>query len=565
MKTAYKARRVENSMREILSIAYCFLGVLTLFAMLFLPLAPLFANEVISDDVAREVEDAVSEEVVENSTDEQEPNLNDEPTATIHEDEVTLQDAAEQSDETDEIAPTEEIVNSDDLVTHDGETLDDLEDSPEVVPEVTDITGEEELATSAEFTETETAEHLEDTTVSTEDVLGVATSTLEADASEDEIIETPIPEAVVETEVIPEINFVNTVTNDDNRFTFAKDECTLVGDGSFYCAKPTMTAEVSYTDRVFSAPDSDGDREIFIERDGVLSQITHNQNEDDAPYYDEISNTLVWHRLVDGRYQIMVLDMENGDEKQITRDRYNNMQPNAYDGKLVWQGWVGNDWEIFMFEDEDLVMLTDNTIHDVSPKINGDHIIWQSFESGAWVMKVYDIRTKVTETVVGGDGTSIENPRFVLVYDTKHESGDVETRGYDLTTGEVIALSSSPAPTPIDIPDPDQTGEDRALVSPNTQTKLRDVVDETDTSSIDSDIPENTVTERDAMDIYISPYSEMTAETGESYGTSHIPEVILDVDEILTDDEVEQLVPDLIIPTLESVSEEIMGEGNPQD
>ncbi len=125
-------------------------------------------------------------------------------------------------------------------------------------------------------------------------------------------------------------------------------------------------------------------------------------------------------------------------------------------------------------------MLTDNTTHDIAPSINGTHIVWQSFENEAWRMKVYDIRTGLIDTIEDTGGGSIENPRFVLVYDAKMETGDIETRGYDLKSGEVLDLASRPTPVPEEIPDPDQTGEKRALVAPSTQPKQKTDSDEND-------------------------------------------------------------------------------------
>lgn len=281
---------------------------------------------------------------------------------------------------------------------------------------------------------------------------------------------------------------VNTVTNDENRFSFAKSECTIVGEGTFYCArKNVVNKEVSNTDRVFSALDETGDKEIYIEKDGYISQITDNVYEDDAPQYDALSNSIVWQRLIEGRYQIISYDVETSKEVQITSDRYNNMEPQRSGDAIVWQGWVGNDWEIFLLERDELTMITDNTVQDITPSISSDYIVWQSFEFDTWKMKVYDVRTKSLETIEDANGGSIENPRFVLVYDSKLDSGDVETRGYDLKSGEVIPLTAQPVPVPSEIPDPDQTGEKRALVSPPVQpkTKTETNVDD-DQNSVDN-------------------------------------------------------------------------------
>lgn len=333
---------------------------------------------------------------------------------------------------------------------------------------------------------------IEDTTVTDTEVISHDATTTDAVATPDTVPDTSTVDDVVvnvsevatttqEQESAPEeVNVVNVVTNDENKFTFSKDECTTVGDGTFYCATPTEKPQIQNTDRIFSALDEEGDKEIYVEKSGELSALTNNQVDDDAPYFDEVSNTAVWQRLIEGRYQIIQYDFGEETEKQLTYDSFNNMQPSVFGDTVVWQGWVGSDWEIFMSVDSTVTMLTDNTIHDIAPSVNGTHIVWQSFEGDVWRVKVYDLRTGLTDTVSDSGGGSIENPRFVLVYDAKMETGDIETRGYDLKSGEVVDLASKPTPVPEEIPDPDQTGEKRALVSPSTQPKQKTDSDESD-------------------------------------------------------------------------------------
>ena len=357
---------------------------------------------------------------------------------------------------------------------------------------------------------------------------------------------------------------INEITNDQNRFSFAKDECTLVGDELFYCAKPVEEAEVLFMDRVFVARDDvEGDKEIFIEQDGELQQLTQNIYDDDAPFYDEFSGTIVWHRLIEGRYQIISYDVQSETEEQLTFDRYNNMQPNKYGDVLVWQGWIGDDWEILMLIGDELTMLTDNTRHDISPHVNGDHVVWQTFINGAWVMQIYDVRTGVTQTVEGADGASIENPRFVLVYDSKSETGDIETKGYDLQSVETVPLSATPAQAPRSIPDPEPTEEERALVSPTTQPKPKsedsdETGDEppldTDTSEEDLVIPTfdgtitSTTTESLSKDIATSsPIIAPESNEGHTLDLSTTTKQTTEVDQ-----EIEDLI---ITPFVEEIEE----------
>lgn len=486
MQQLHKKPRTHFYMRGFEYLIYSAFSSCLLVVMLLLPLAPVFAFEdalvvsVAESSTPTEetpVQEFVSEEVLEEAS---EPLL-----MSATESEVVVQtDSVVNTDTATAVTPILEDVLVDENIALE---LDGVIDDGAVGPT---LNSESEIPlTTTDTVDTSVAE------VDTSQTIAVEVPVLETpqeepleEVSAEEILsDEPEGESAQDAEGVSEVTdelgetaTANSVTTDENRFTFAKGECTSMGDEMFYCAKAVREAVVTHTDRVFAAPDAEGDKEIYIEKDGEVAAISENAVDDDAPYFDASSNTIVWHRLIDGRYQIISYDIDREEETQITHDRYNNMAPTRYDALTVWQGWVGNDWEIFLLEGNNLTMVTDNTTHDITPSINGTHIIWQSFETGAWQMKVYDMRTKSINTIEDTEGGSIQNPRFVLVYDTKFESGDVETRGYDLVSGEIVPLSAIPAPVPNEIPDPDQTGEKSALV--NTQTQLRTKVEDTDES-----------------------------------------------------------------------------------
>ncbi len=498
-------------MRGFEYLMYSAFSLCLLVSLTLLPLAPVFA-----DELTPEASTAPQETVTEPA---QEPEI--------------VADVLPEVEQTQLVTPDIEAVteNVTDAIVEDPASIDEtlIEDVVDttLVPteEVIDVISEEvpladETVSPNEEVATSSPEVVSDAlpdAVPFEDTASLTTATTSEESVALPVEVTPpvAPESTTTEGVLPDEALsqppVTPVVNDENRFSFSKDECTLVGDGTFYCAKSTLAPEVIYTDRVFAAPDVDGDKEIYIEKNGALTQVTQNTEDDDAPYFDQLSDTIVWHRLIDGRYQIISYDIQGREETQITADRYNNMEPNRFGDALVWQGWVGNDWEIFLLEGDELSMLTDNLHHDITPSINGNHIMWQSFENDAWKIKVYDTRTKQTQTIEDSEGGSIENPRFVLVYDSKFESGDVETRGFDLESGKVVPLGSTPAPTPEKIPDPDQTGEKRALVTPPTQPKTK-VDGEAD------DVPPPDDPTLDTGDLIIDPLlgSELDLSIGSS-------------------------------------------------
>lgn len=448
-------------MRGFEYLVYSALSLSLLIVLVFLPLAPVFADEIVTEDAVSISVDIPVEESVGEVTDAPE-------TVPVESEgvEVVVPTPTEGDLVSDETVVSEVVLDTENSSTEGvGEVLADT---------LTDIPPTESTEETAPIDESTIEE------VSSETPVEDATTTEELVIEEEKIEEVPEDEVVPVATTTPDTNVVTAVSNDENKFSFSKNECTTIGDGTFYCATASETPTVLHTDRIFAAIDAEGDKEIYVEKGGELSTITQNQMDDDAPYFDEVSNTAVWHRLIDGRYQIIRFDFDTGEETQLTNDRYNNMQPSAFGDAVVWQGWVGNDWEVFFETDGERTMLTDNTTHDIAPSVNGTHIVWQSFEGDAWRMNVYDIRSGTVNTIEDADGGSIENPRFVLVYDAKMDTGDIETRGYDLKSGEVLDLASRPTPVPEEIPDPEQTGEERALVAPSTQPKPKTDTDEND-------------------------------------------------------------------------------------
>lgn len=256
---------------------------------------------------------------------------------------------------------------------------------------------------------------------------------------------------------------VVTVATSQSDYSFNKAECTLVEDGSYYCQKANK--QPTQHDDLFAAPDVDGDMEIFVRRAGEQVQITDNVVDDASPYFDPRSNTIVWHRLINDRYQIVVYDVTTGVEQVITETRVNDMEPTRSGEYIVWQRWVDTNWEIILYDGINEVQLTDSIEHDIAPSIRGDLVIWNVRSSdGRHSLLTYDIPSGIFNTINDPDGVSVSNPRMVVVYDAVFENGDSVTRGYDLVTGELIPLTQAPAEIPTELPEPEPTGETKALV-----------------------------------------------------------------------------------------------------
>lgn len=424
-----------------------------------------------------------------------------------------------------EPASVVEDVTFDDILTPNAgseeNTSSDEDTTDTVADEVVSTTTEEEV----EIDDTMLPPADDDVTDTPEDVPSSDDSTVEDDAATTtDNIATTTPNNVV----VVESNF----TNEHNRYQFAATECVAIGDGSFYCAKSAATTTENAPERedgVFTAPDKDGDLEIYVSKNGELTQLTSNTYDDSAPFYDQTSERIVFHRLIDDRYQIVSLDLKREEETYLTNTPYNNMEPTAYGDITVWQSWMGNSWEVMMLDGENLVRLSENETHDIAPHINQDYIIWQTQIAEDWFVHVYNRTTGETEEIPNEEGVMVENPRFVLVYDARMGNGDIQTMGYDLETKEIVPLSATPTKIPANIPEPDQTGEERALIQnkPKIEEETPEVGD-VPQSGAGSDTPPNAPqdehgTTTSAVDERITPDTTVASSTQETL----IPDLVI--------------------------------------
>ncbi len=294
------------------------------------------------------------------------------------------------------------------------------------------------------------------------------------DANDGETLDESVDEEIDSVVELSDDNSTTTyesvsVVSSDTAFTFNKNECTQLTNGSYYCYQPPADA---LKDNLFSAQDKDGDLEIYLVRDGTQFQITDNKVDDASPYYDDQSNTIVWHRSLDDRYQIISYDVKSGVETQLTHDTVNNMEPTRQGDFTVWQRWLDNSWNIILYDGMSETQITDTSDHDVAPHIQGSLVIWnRSNPAGDKTIEMYDITSKTFVSVNDPEGLSVDNPRMVLVYDSLHANGDIVTKGYNILTGEFIQLDTLPRQLPDEIPNSESTDEIRAMIQSKPELK----------------------------------------------------------------------------------------------
>ncbi len=304
-----------------------------------------------------------------------------------------------------------------------------------------------------------------------------------------------------------------TVTNSDTEFTFNRNECTTLASGSFYCLKADTEL---LEDALFAAPDSDGDLEIYLVRDGLQSQVTSNLVDDAAPFYDQNSDTIVWHRLIDDRYQVISYDISSGVETQLTSGEANSMEPTRQGKYTVWQNWSNNNWNIVLFDGKEQKTITESSAHDIAPYVHGSLVVWNRYSSGQdKTIEMYDMISETYVTVDDPEGLSVTNPRMVFVYDSLHPNGDVVTKGYDMISRKFIQLDTLPRQLPDEIPESESTGETRALIQSKPSVKSDESIHNTATStgSTPPSLPPPSASSSDPMTLDLTLASSTTTDT----------------------------------------------------
>lgn len=315
-----------------------------------------------------------------------------------------------------------------------GDSNDD-ESTPNEDSDDTDVS-HDESSDDSDITDDEDAEQNDDTTLITDEI--------------DDTTATSPEDTLLDGE-----EERNIAQNPTNKYVFGEGDCTLVSDGEFYCvAEGPERQQMTGDPRVYAQKDREGDKEIYY-FDGIeVKRITNNSYDDFAPMYDEETRRIVWQSMISDRLQIMVHELPTDVTRQVTTSPQNSSNPNISGDTLVWQEWIETNWEIMMTDVDnngqefEIEQLTDNAIHDMFPAAYDDLITWQSERGSSWEVIVYDMHTGKEHALEKDEDTKYENPRFVLLFDSKHENGDVETVGYDLDTGEIMELGTKSTQLP---------------------------------------------------------------------------------------------------------------------
>ena len=110
--------------------------------------------------------------------------------------------------------------------------------------------------------------------------------------------------------------------------------------------------------------------------DTTISQVTNNPYEDSFPRIG--GNYLVWQGYVGGDWEIFLYNIETGETSQITDNSYDDLSPRTDGNYIVWQGFNDGEWDIFLWDGIEIQAISDRSAEDASPQIANGLIVWTS-------------------------------------------------------------------------------------------------------------------------------------------------------------------------------------------
>ena len=71
-----------------------------------------------------------------------------------------------------------------------------------------------------------------------------------------------------------------------------------------------------------------------------------------------------------------------GELLQLTKGSLNGVQPDISNGQVVWSGYDGHDYEIYVWDGATVKKLTDNEYDDDHPTTDNGYISWEGQKNG---------------------------------------------------------------------------------------------------------------------------------------------------------------------------------------
>lgn len=258
----------------------------------------------------------------------------------------------------------------------------------------------------------------------------------------------------------------------------------LISLGIFLMVRPVFAqlVEKNLSDtgdiQVSSEIGENGFRQIYYLRGGEKYFVSSREYTSGEP--NQEGDYITWMgQNSGGTWQIFLYNIPTGITTQLTSSG-NNANPMVDNGRVTWEGWVNDGWQVFFFDGVTVTQLTSGD-PSLNPMIEGDNIIYARRDAtGQWRSVLYSISEKKAFEV--SFGNSSKHPRLVNGEIFLGEGGEkfaltaqdlflldlssLSDEPEEVTEAEIVEelvatqagvveepiISLTPAPTPSDLP-----------------------------------------------------------------------------------------------------------------
>lgn len=108
----------------------------------------------------------------------------------------------------------------------------------------------------------------------------------------------------------------------------------------------------------------------------TITQLTSNSYEDSLPRIG--GHYVVWQEFVGGDWEILLYDIATGMTRSITDNGFDDVAPQTDGYYVTWQGFKDGEWDIFIWDGGEPLPISSRAAEDVSPQIANGFIVWTS-------------------------------------------------------------------------------------------------------------------------------------------------------------------------------------------
>ncbi len=189
----------------------------------------------------------------------------------------------------------------------------------------------------------------------------------------------------------------------------------------------------------------DGFSQVYYEINGNKNFVTSGNFNSRLPFSRGEYLTWVTDKL--GGSQIFLMHIPSASVIQLTSGGTNLNPRVSKEGKVVWQGWVGDEaggWQIFLFDGVKVSKITEGDT-SLNPDIEGDFVVYARKDiAGIYRSAVYSISDKKEKEVTVGLSSKrprLENGRIFLLGENLNK--EFPLKAQDLFLLDLVSLSST--------------------------------------------------------------------------------------------------------------------------